>query len=89
MRVTDSRTTRTASVAVTSAQNARVVSSRRSARVLSMSLLARLTLGVRRALERSVAAAGVDRPLHVEPRAPVVGHVGIQDLNDPVGLHEP
>ena len=63
--------------AVTSAQNARVISSRRSARAAVRSLAGRLALGARRALERVGAAAGVDRPLQVEPRPVVVGHVGI------------
>ena len=39
----------------------------------------------RRALERIAAAAGVDRPLQVEPRAVVVGNVGIDDLRRPPG----
>ena len=36
-------------------------------------------LDARGALERVEAAAGVDRPLQVEPRAVVVGNIGIDD----------
>ena len=88
MRRTDSSTTETASVAVTRAQKARVVSSRRSARGRFELLAGRLLFGRRRAFQRLRAAAGVDRPLHVEPRAPVVRDVRIQHL-DPAELHAP
>ena len=79
MRVSDSPTTRTASSAVTTAQNARVISSFRSLRAGCEVEPGRLGLGARRPLERVGAAARVDRPLQVEPRAEVVGDVGVDD----------
>ena len=75
----DSSTTRSDSAAVTSAQYARVISSAdRRARPSISSADAAASIA-RGALERVEAAARVDRPLQVEPRAVVVGNVGIDD----------
>ena len=74
-----SSTTRTDSMAVTSAQNARVASRRTSALAVATSLLGRRRLRSRRALQRLEPAERVDGPLQVEARAPVVGDVRVDD----------
>ncbi len=77
-----------ASRAVTSAQNARVISRRRSARAATQILARGLPLRVSRALERVDAATRVEQPLQIEPRPEVVGNVGIDHLPRLSRLHD-
>ena len=75
MRSSACRTTSTDARAVSTAQNARVISSFRSARAASRSCAGRFGFCARRARERLQPAAGVDRPLQIDPRPHVVGNV--------------
>ena len=84
----DRATTCSASRAVTSVQNARVISRRRSARAAVQLFAARLALRLRRTFQRLEPAAAIEQPLQIETRAVVVRDIRIDDLPQLTGLHD-
>ena len=88
IRLTDSSTTRTASVEVTTAQNARVISSLQVVARGGQVEPRRVGFRARGALERVGPAEGVDRPLQVEARPVVVRDVGVEDAERAAGQRD-